>query len=112
MAEPNGGWIGKVIRSFDQYLGAWVGFLIFNTAAAMWVEKMFVMIRWNPEKEMFVNQPMFPTPDWWWGLNGMVAIILVPSLAKLGFGYWTNSKLNSALGQPPGATDPAAKAGG
>lgn len=97
----NGGLLGKFIRAFDQYLGAWVGLILFSTVIAMWVEKMFVIIRWNPEKEMFVAQPMFPTPEWWTSPVGLVSILVATCLAKLGIGYWTNSKYNSELGKQP-----------
>jgi hypothetical protein len=97
----NGGYIGKFIRAFDQYLGAWVGMILASTVLMGWVEKMFVLVRWNPEKEMYVNQPMFPTPDWWTNPLGLIAILVGTCLTKLGVGYWTNSKYNSQLGQPP-----------
>ena len=59
----NGGWLGKFIRIFDQYLGAWVGMILASTILMGWVEKMFVWRLWDPEKEMFRTVPMFPTPE-------------------------------------------------
>ena len=52
----NGGWFGKMIRAFDQYLGCWVGLILASTVLMGWIEKMFVLYRWDPEKEMFVTK--------------------------------------------------------
>ena len=103
--EANGGWLGKFIRIFDQYLGAWVGIFLASTILMGWIEKMFVLIRWNPEKEMYVNQPMFPTPEWWTSPVGIVSVLVASCLAKLGHGYWVNSKFNTEQGKPPVASD-------
>jgi hypothetical protein len=97
----NGGWLGKLIRTFDQYLGAWVGLILASTILMGWVEKMFVWRLLDPEKEMYVTVPMFPTPDWWTNPLGIIAILVGTCLAKLGVGYWTNSKYNSGIGDPP-----------
>ena len=97
----NGGWFGKIIRAFDQYLGSWVGLILASTVLMAWVEKMFVYIRWNPEKEMYVAQPMFPTPEWWTSPVGLVSVLVASCLAKLGHGYWVNSRYNSKEGSPP-----------
>ena len=95
------GYLGKFIRAFDQYLGAWVGMLLGSTILMGWVEKMFVLIQWNDGLKMWTTQPKFPTPEWWTNPLGIIAILVGTCLTKLGVGYWTNSKYNSELGKQP-----------
>jgi hypothetical protein len=97
----NGGWLGKFIRTFDQYLGAWVGLILASTILMGWIEKMFVWRIVDPAKGMYVTLPMFPSPSWWTEPTGSVSVLVGLCLAKLGVGYWTNSRYNSGIGDPP-----------
>ena len=85
------------INAFDVNPLALVAFLIINTMLMAWFHAIF---------------DWFRVPDWWWGVNGVLFMIVVILLGKHTAGYYIASKLNSEHGKPPipaGTTpDPAA----
>ena len=91
----------RFIRAFDQYLGGWVGLILASTVLMGWVEKMFVWRILDPATKIYVTVPMFPTPKWWTDPIGLISVLVGSCLAKLGHGYWVNSKWNSEVGVVP-----------
>ena len=84
--------------------------MLASTILMAWVEKMFMWRLWDPEKEMYLNVPMFPTPEWWTNPLGIVAALVTLCLGKLGVGYFVNSRYNSERGkQPEARTDKPAE---
>jgi predicted membrane channel-forming protein YqfA (hemolysin III family) len=86
------------INAFDVNPLCLVAFLVCNTMVMAYLHSIF---------------DWFRAPDWWWGVNGVLFLIVGAILIKHTWGYTVASKYNSQAGEPPKINDPAApKPGG
>lgn len=86
-------WWGTVCRAardavcvFDVNPLALVAFLVINTMAMAWMHAIF---------------DWFRVPEWWYGMNGVLFLIVTVLLGKHTVGFLIASKLNSKPGEPP-----------
>ena len=108
MVERNNGfadnWWGTICRGLRDFINAFdvnplalVAFLILNTMLMAWFHAIF---------------DWFRVPDWWWGINGVLFMIVAVLLGKHTLGFLIASKLNSEQGKPPNTVAPDVDATG
>ncbi|MFZ3043883.1 MAG: hypothetical protein WA058_02115 [Minisyncoccia bacterium] len=98
-------WWGTFCRGLKDFINAFdvnplclVAFLVCNTMVMAYLHSIF---------------DWFRAPDWWWGVNGVLFLIVGAILIKHTWGYTVASKYNSPVGTPPNVPDPSApKPGG
>src|SRR5512145_2119369 len=86
-------WWGVVCRCVKDFINAFdvnplalVAFLVINTMVMAYLHAIF---------------DWFRVPDWWWGANGVLFLIVAVILGKHTAGFFIASKYNSPAGQPP-----------
>jgi len=83
-----------LINAFDVNPLCLVTFLVINTMIMAYLHAIF---------------DWFRVPDWWWGVNGVLFLMVVSILGKHTIGYLIASKMNSPQGEPPDIPDPSIK---
>lgn len=93
-------WWGVFCRALRDFINAFdvnplclVAFLVCNTMVMAYLHAIF---------------DWFRVPDWWWGVNGVLFLMVGAILIKHTWGYSINSRYNSPTGEPPKTIDPSA----
>lgn len=93
-------WFGTFCRGLKDFINAFdvnplalVAFLVINTMVMTYLHAIF---------------DWFRVPEWWWGVTGILVMVVTLILGKHTVGYLIASKLNSPTGQPPNVQDPSA----
>lgn len=104
MADRNNGfadnWWGTFCRALRDFINAFdvnplalVAFLVLNTMVMTYLHAIF---------------DWFRVPEWWWGVSGVLFMVIALLLGKHTVGYLIASGWNSPKGAPPNVPDPSA----